>query len=105
MEKIVVVGDRDLCIGFGLAGVVEAHEIQDPSQVEARIWSLMEREEVGLVIMYDEFLNHLTPKLKNKLQSVTRPVFVAVPGKKGADEKAESLQVLIKKAIGIELKN
>jgi len=105
MQKIVVVGDRDLCLGFGLAGVVESHEINDAAQVEPMLLLLMDREDVGMVILYDEFMNHLSVKLKNKLQTVTRPVLVTVPGKKGADEKAESLQALIKKAIGVELKN
>ncbi len=103
-DKIVVIGDEDLCTGFGLAGVTEGFRIADPSEAERLVSEFAEREDVGMVIIFDSLVAGFSPKMKARLQQITKPVIITVPGKMGADAQAESLSEMVKKAIGVELK-
>ncbi len=103
-DKIIVIGDEDLCLGFGLAGVVQSLETSDSAQAEQMLGGLAERDDVGMVIIYDELARDFSFKMKNRLQQMTKPVVITVPGKMGASAESESLAMMIKKAIGIELK-
>ena len=104
-DKIVVVGDEDLCMGFGLAGVVQTFQTNDAFFAERTLNDLFEKDDIGLIIVYDYLVSEFSPKMKKKLQILTKPVVITVPGRAGADEKAESLQAMIKKAIGVEIKS
>lgn len=104
-DKIVVVGDEDLCMGFGLAGVVKTFETQDSVFAEQTLLNLFEKDDIGLVIVYDYLVRGFSAKTKSRIQTLTKPVVLTVPGKRGPDEKGESLQAMIKKAIGVEIKS
>ncbi|MFA6048682.1 MAG: V-type ATP synthase subunit F [Candidatus Micrarchaeia archaeon] len=103
-DKIVVIGDEDLCTGFGLAGITQGYETSDPAEAERLVSEFAEREDVGMVIIFDSLAAGFSPKMKARLQQITKPVMITVPGKMGADAQAESLSEMIKKAIGVELK-
>ncbi len=103
-DKIVVIGDEDLCLGFGLAGVVRSYETSEAGRAEELLGELAERDDIGMVIIYDEFVRDFSFKMKNRMQQMTKPVVITVPGKMGASAESESLSAMIKKAIGIELK-
>lgn len=101
---IVIVGDEDLCTGFGLAGVVQSRVTSDSREAEKIVSSLCDSEKVGLVIIHDRLASGFSQKMKNRMEKITRPVLVAVPGKQGPDSQTESIAALIKKAIGVDFK-
>ncbi len=104
MDKIAVVGDPDTVTGFRLAGVTEAASTYgaDPNKV---VEEMLERKDIGILVVTVECVDQLTARTKKMLYESVKPVVVAVPARKEAVEKGgESVAVLLKKAIGIEIK-
>ncbi len=103
-HKIAVIGEEDLCMGFGLAGIIKNFTPKDSFEAEALIDEIVAKDEIGMVIIEEELAKGFSYKMKNRLQQMTKPVVVTVPGKMGTEEDSESLSAMIKKAIGVELK-
>lgn len=100
MDKIIVLGDRDLVAGFKLVGVKDAI-VCTPEDADSKLNELLQRNDAGIVIFQDEFYNNLTHKTKKLIETIPKPVVVSV-GVKGASS-TENLQAMIKRAIGISL--
>ena len=105
-EKIVVIGDHDTTIGFALAGVNEVIAATNENCEEVFLKTIT-RNEVGIVILQENIASGFTHKTKKMIETLSRPVVVAVPGKSEvvSNKKSGSIQELVKRAIGIELKS
>ncbi len=104
-EKIAVLGDADTVVGFSLAGVSEAVEV-NPDNCESEFLKMCQRSDIGIIIVQDDLVQGFTYKTKKHMESLARPVIVTVPGKSEAlgGKKSGNIAELIKRAIGIELK-
>lgn len=100
MDKIVVLGDRDLVTGFKLVGIRDA-VVCTPETADAKLNELLLRSDAGIVIFQDEFYNNLSHKTRKLIETVPKPVVVNVGVK--AASSTENLQAMIKRAIGISL--
>ncbi|HLC48398.1 MAG TPA: V-type ATP synthase subunit F [Candidatus Norongarragalinales archaeon] len=100
MDKILVLGDRDLVTGFKLVGVREG-VICSQENADAKLSELLQRSDAGIIIFQDEFYGSLTHKTKKLIETVPKPVVVNVGVK--AASSTENLQAMIKRAIGISL--
>lgn len=95
-RKIAVIGDSDFRLGFKLAGV---QEIFDRENYEEKIQEILDREDIGILVVKEEDLGNLSKRVRNEIDSSVNPVVVSL------SEKAESerLQEKIKKAIGADI--
>jgi V/A-type H+/Na+-transporting ATPase subunit F len=100
MEKIIVLGDRDMVTGFKLVGIVDAY-VCAPEEADSKINELMQRPDAGIIIFQDEFYGNLTHKTKKLIENIPKPVVVSVGIK--AASSSENLKAMIKRAIGISL--
>ena len=100
MDKIVVVGDAEMVLGFKLAGITRSYPVQ-PADAEAIANSLFSESDVGIIIMQDSHFDALSHKAKRLIDTASKPVVVTV-GTRSAS-KSDDLQKLIKRAIGITL--
>lgn len=100
MDKIVVVGGRDLVTGFRLAGVAESYVLA-PEEADAQLNKLFDRSDVGIVILEETHAPKLSLKTRRRIESASKPVLVQVGLTPGGG--AETLQALIKRAIGVSL--
>ncbi|MFH1750582.1 MAG: V-type ATP synthase subunit F [Candidatus Micrarchaeota archaeon] len=100
MDKILVLGDRDLAMGFKLVGVKEAI-ICSQEDADSKLNELLQRQDAGIIIFQDEFYSYLSHKTKKLIETVPKPVVVSVGVK--AASSMENLQAMIKRAIGISL--
>ncbi len=107
MEEIAAAGFAESMAGFKLAGIRIVAECSEKNADE-RVNALMEREGVGLVILERPLLSFVTLKTRKRIEASTHPVVITIPGKGGgavtAEEQGESMSVMIKRAIGVELK-
>ena len=103
MSKIVVVGDHDMALGFSLIGLRDCR-LASQATVESELEKCFSEGDAGLIILLEDFMNAISPKMKKRIETTTKPVVVTIPGKKGSEQQAGNLQAMIKKAIGIELK-
>ena len=96
--KIVVLGDEMFCTAFRLAGVQDARVFSSPEQVE----ELMLEGDVGVVIAQEEVLASLPSRIAKAIESVPKPMFIGLSLK--GKPTGESLDSLVKRALGVELK-
>ena len=99
-DKIVVVGGREMVLGFNLVGVTDSRVVV-PEAAEDELAKLFEQTNVGIVILQDAHYNSLSQKIKRKIELVSKPVVVTVGTNKASS--SDDLQRLIKRAIGISL--
>ncbi|MEE8402923.1 MAG: V-type ATP synthase subunit F [Candidatus Hydrothermarchaeaceae archaeon] len=102
--KIGVVGDFDTVTGFRLAGVREAHEVEEPREGVKILKKLM-KEDVGLIIITERLADQIRDETSMLMEGKTFPLIVEIPDKRGPIEgKVDPIMALIKKAVGVDIK-
>ena len=95
--ELAVVGRDDFVLGFRLAGVRKAFGVE-PDALEAKVNEVVADPDVGILVLSTEDLRRLSHGTRRRLETVPRPVVIAV----GAQEE-EDLRTKVKRAIGIDL--
>ena len=101
-QKIVVVGDGPTCTGFRLAGVEHVFP-KEGREAEEKVRELLEVESTGILIINEKILENIDWKLKQKIERIAKPVVITVPDKDGAIGQKDSLNAMIKRALGFDL--
>jgi len=102
-HNIAVVGDRITATGFRLAGIREVYAFEDLA-AEKKFGELLERENLGLIIINEALLQKFDWRMKKKVERLAKPVIIAVPDQLGKTvEEAESLRSLVRRALGVDL--
>ncbi len=102
MEEIVVLGDEDTVVGFKLAGVRRAL-VANASNADEKFLELVADEKVGLIILSEDTLKLFSQKTLKAIETLAKPVVVTIPGKTAKPAGVNSLALMIKKAIGVDL--
>lgn len=102
--KVVVVGSKEMCEGFKLAGVKELHYRESAGDMNVLVEGLMAREDVGLIIMDDSAYSSLGWQLKKRIELTAKPSVVTLPNYGSKSVESESLEALVKRALGFELR-
>jgi V/A-type H+-transporting ATPase subunit F len=100
-QEIAVVGSPDFTTGFRLAGVRKFHNVPDEEKadrLDEAVTAAFDDDEVGIVVMHDEDVDHLSRDVRRRVETSVEPVMVTLGG--GA---ATGLRDQIKRAIGIDL--
>ena len=100
MEKIMVLADREMAMGFRLAGVTDSVTATE-EDAEKKFLELFEKKDAGIIILQDEFVHNFSHKTKRLIEGSSKPVVITIGGK--GESAAGSLQQMIKRAIGITL--
>ena len=101
-QEIAVVGSPDFTTGFRLAGVRKFQNVPDEQKDELLDEAVMETlddDEVGIIVMHDEDMDHLSRQARQAVEGSIEPVLVTLGGGAGAG----GLREQIKRAIGIDL--
>jgi len=101
-DKIIVIGDPVMVMGFRLAGVTEAY-VAEGAAAEKKLSELVDRENAGIIIVSESLLSLIDWRLKKKIESIAKPVVIGIPDKAGRSEKSERLGEMIKRALGFDL--
>jgi V/A-type H+-transporting ATPase subunit F len=100
-REIAVVGSPEFTTGFRLAGVRRFAEVP-PTEKEERlddaVEDVLEDDGVGIVVMHNEDLEHLSRDVREAVETSVEPTVVTLGG--GA---SSGLREQIKRAIGIDL--
>ncbi len=100
--KIAVVGDRELVVGYRLLGVEDSF-IVGKEDAQKVLMDLFTSTKYGLIIVGSEVRKHLSTASKDKLESSIIPLVVFMPSI-GAQDTEESLAILAKRVLGVDLK-
>ncbi len=101
-QEIAVVGSPDFTTGFRLAGVRRFENVPDAEkdeQLDEAVTSALDDEGVGIVVMHDEDVEHLSRTVRQRVETSVEPVVVTLGGGAGSGNLREQ----IKRAIGIDL--
>ena len=101
-QEIAVVGSPDFTTGFRLAGVRQFETIADDdkdAQPDEAVSGVFEDDDVGIVVMHDDDLEHLSRDVRETAETSIEPTLVTLGGGAGAG----GLRDQIKRAIGIDL--
>ena len=101
-EKIAVIADSATCTGFRLAGV-ENTFVLSGKEAEGHLSSLLSDSSYGLVIVTERLLENCDWRLKKRVEATAKPIVVPIPDSGGPIEQSESLSMLIKRALGVDL--
>jgi len=99
--RIGVVGSPSFTTGFRLAGVDEFREVRDENKqkdLDAEVESMLAEDDVGIVVMHDDDLEHLSREVREEVETSVEPVVVTLGG-----EGEGALREKIKRAVGIDL--
>jgi V/A-type H+-transporting ATPase subunit F len=101
-QEIAVVGSPDFTTGFRLAGVRRFANIPDddkPEELDDAVEQMLVAEDVGIIVMHDEDLEHLSRNTRQNVETSVEPVLVTL----GGSGSSSGLREQIKRAIGIDL--
>jgi len=101
---IAAVGFAETLVGFKLAGLSSTFEC-NRDNAEAKLNAIMDDASFGLIVLDQDLLSFISLKTKRRVEGSTKPVVITIPGKSGETAAGgESISVMIKRAIGVELK-
>jgi len=101
-QEIAVIGSPDFTTGFRLAGVRKFENVPDEEKDEAlddAVMRTLDDDDVGIVVMHDEDMAHLSRSAREAVEGSIEPVLVTLGGGAGSG----GLREQIKRAIGIDL--
>ncbi len=106
-KKVVVVGKKEMTLGFTLAGVDEALTPADEYESKKQIDRLLESSDVGVILLSESIAenirDHLNQK-EEKRKGEIYPVIVEIPDKGGPlEDKEDPLKGKIKRAVGVDI--
>jgi V/A-type H+-transporting ATPase subunit F len=101
-KEIAVVGSPEFTTGFRLAGVRKCHNVPEDEKaadLDDAVTETLDDETIGIVVMHDEDLDHLSRAVRERVETSVDPVLVTLGGGAGSG----GLREQIKRAIGIDL--
>jgi len=106
-KKVVVVGKKDMTLGFSLAGIDETFTPADEYESKKRIDKLLESPDVGVILLSESIAEKIREHIQEKereRKGTIYPVIVEIPDKEGAvEDKEDPLKGKIKRAVGIDI--
>ena len=82
-----------------LAGISDIYEVTSDDEIVKAVEDVLRRDDIGVVIIRQEYLKKLPPILRREVDEKVEPTFVSVGGTGGVEELREK----IRKAIGVDL--
>ena len=101
-QEIAVVGSPEFTTGFRLAGVRRFENVpngEKESSLDSAVEAVLDDDGVGIVVMHDEDVEHLSRDVRGRVETSVEPVVVTIGGGAGGS----GLREQIKRAIGIDL--
>jgi V/A-type H+-transporting ATPase subunit F len=101
-QEIAVVGSPEFTTGFRLAGVRKFENVPEDekdAELDDAVTRVLDDEDIGIVVMHDEDLDHLSRQVRQEVETSVEPTMVSIGGGAGSG----GLRDKIKRAIGIDL--
>ena len=101
-QEIAVIGSPEFTTGFRLAGVRKFADVpadEKDEQLDDAVAGMLDDDDVGIVVMHDDDMDHLSRSVRKTAETSVEPVLVTLGGGAGSG----GLREQIKRAIGIDL--
>ncbi len=105
MYKVVVLTDPDTAIGFRLAGV-DVCVVEDTEEAKREISRLIDDDRTGILAVNESFLSLIDERMRNKIESIYKPIVVSLPVREkigAVGERKAFLARLVHRAVGFDV--
>jgi vacuolar-type H+-ATPase subunit F/Vma7 len=103
--KVLVITDREIGIGFQLAGT-EVLEVNTASEAETLLRECLADESYGIILINEDYLPHFSARTKSVIEESTIPLVIPIPVRmkwEFEERKSDYLNNLIKRSIGYQI--
>jgi len=103
--NVLVITDREIGIGFKLAGV-EVLEVGAVSEAEALLKECLSDASYGMILIHENYVAHFTPRTQHLIEESTIPLIIPIPLRmkwEFEESKSNYLNDLIKRSIGYQI--
>jgi len=105
MGRLMVITTPDLETGFRLAGV-ETFGVKSADEAERVLRGFLEGEEASLIVVRQDLLQDMSPRLQRQTEMSYSPVVMSIPGGTPAamrGTRRQHIAELIRRAIGFHI--
>ncbi|MEG1687907.1 MAG: V-type ATP synthase subunit F [Angelakisella sp.] len=92
----------DTQMGMRLAGI-EGEVLHEEQEVVDKLATLMEREDIGVILMTNKLMNLCPELVYNYKLNRKRPLIVEVTDRHGAGQLSEAITRYVREAVGINI--
>lgn len=106
MYKVAAITDADTADGFNLTPVV-TYVCNEPQEAVLKLKELLNDDTIGIIIINEEYFQHIDERTRKKIDRIYRPIVVPVPAKKtisSPEARRDYLASLIRLAVGFDIK-
>lgn len=100
--KYSIIGDEDTVLGFGMVGV-SGKVAENPDAAERAFRAMIEDKETAIVIITERAADMIRPIVDKYLFTVSFPLIVEIPDRKGRKPGRPGIKEMVNMAIGIKL--
>ena len=100
--KYSIIGDEDVVLSFGMVGVSGKVAVS-PEEAENAFQEILEDKEVGIIIVTESVADMMRATVNKYLLTVSFPLIVEIPDRKGTKPGRPGIKELVNAAIGIKL--
>ena len=100
-DKIAVIGERELALGFKLIGIQDVF-ISSGHDALSKFTELLNAKQYNLIMLSESLRNEMDGNLLRLASTSLKPIVIFIPVP-GASEKAESVESLAKRILGVDI--
>ncbi len=102
-EKIAVIGERELALGFKLIGVKDVF-MEEGEEAVSKFEGLLASKDYNLVMLSENLRPLMDSNLLRLAETSLRPIVIFIPIP-GSGAKQESVETLAKRVLGIDIQS
>jgi V/A-type H+-transporting ATPase subunit F len=100
--KYSIIGDEDTVLGFGIVGV-SGKVADNAEQAERAFQTMLEDKETSIIIITERIADMIRPIVDKYLFTVSFPLIVEIPDRKGTKPGRPGIKEMVNTAIGLKL--
>ncbi|ASI13680.1 A-type Na(+),H(+)-transporting-ATP synthase subunit F [Candidatus Mancarchaeum acidiphilum] len=104
LEKIAVLGERKIALGFELVGIKDVFISEDPKGMHDKLFEIINGKAYNLILASDSVEKYLGEDELRSIETMMKPVVIFIPVSSDVENK-ESVEKLAKRILGIDLSN
>jgi V/A-type H+-transporting ATPase subunit F len=97
-----IIGDEDTVLGFGIVGV-PGTVVTNSEQAQRAFQALLKDGQTGIIIITERIADMIRPLVDKYLFTVSFPLVVEIPDRKGPKPGRPGIREMVNKAIGIKI--
>ncbi|MHC4752778.1 MAG: V-type ATP synthase subunit F [Planctomycetota bacterium] len=100
--KYSIIGDEDTVLGFGIVGV-SGKVAENAEEAERAFQTILEDKETSIIIITERIADMIRPIVDKYLFTVSFPLIVEIPDRKGTKPGRPGIKEMVNTAIGLKL--